>query len=655
MHKGKCWLIGWGIFPAVFVILATPAPDSPGAVVFQPPASYDRGRPMTFTARTDEKPEWITIFFRFAATAEFAPRPMAKDAAGGYSTTLGGDELLGERLEYYLAFKIDGQIRYLPEEVPARFFSTPASAQAMPEAPPAAPSVDATARTYSLALAVDGSVSGLLGDPNAADPDPRFLHGENLRLGFQAGRDKLQVLFDARLQYNSVPPGGQEEFSFADGRLRIGLGRHSLQAGKISPSGSELGLQPFERNGLAYTFSGASWQLNLFTLATRQLPGFEGFIVPKEGASLFGASIDFSLLNRSVSIQATGFSGKDDPALGIHAGFTPAFKNRRGDLISLAATASLWKNSLALAGELAFSHSDLDTTDALASMNGSAWRCSGRYSRGFLDLHASLKNIGAGFDSIGQPFMVSDRRSLDAGMGIHFAGLRLNIGYLAQRDNTAGDDAVPIATDSQIQVGLGWDFFKNASLQLGYSRGQNNLPATVLSPIGGGFDKEGFSGTLSWRPGRWTSLQLSAQRDAFSSVDHPEMDGHSLTLNAGWNFQRPDRFALSGQMGVTQASYSAAQQDGTFYYAFVNGELAIVSRLLSLSLVAAYNRSEPGIGDSQQTASLDGGLVLRTPRAWKLGLVMAALRANWRQNVLAEGGNDYYRFYLKCDFSLGGR
>ena len=653
MQSCKPIIMALSVFLAVIDTQAVPAPGNPGMVIFQPAQSFDRGRPMTFTARTDEKPEWVTFFFRFDAMAEFSPRPMAGDNAGGYSTTLGGDELLGERLEYYLAFKINGQIRYLPEEVPARFFSTPASAQALPETPAAALPAAGTGRAYSFSLALDGSASGLLGNPNAADPDPRFQHGENLRLGFQAEREKLQVLFDARLQYNSVPSGGQEEFSFADGRLRVGLGRHSLQAGKISPPGTELGLQPFERSGLAYAFSGAILQLNLFTLATQQFPGFAGLIIPKDGARLFGGSVDLFLLNRTVVIRATGLSGKDDPALGIGAGFTPAYKSRRGDLVSLAATAGLWKNSLSFSGELAFSHNDPDTTDDQPAMNGSAWRLSGGYARGFLDLHASLKNIGAGFDSIGQPFMVSDRRSLDAGIGLRFAGFRLSAACLAQRDNTAGDDAVPTSTDTQVQAALSWDFAKNASLQLGYARGENNLPATVLSPIGGGVDKEGYSGTLNWRPGRWASLQLSAQRDEFSSTAHPEMDGRSLTLNAGGNFQRPDRFTLSCQLGATQASYSAAQKDSTFYYAFVNGELAIVSRLLSLSLVAAYNRSEPGVGDSQETASLDGGLVLKTPPAWKLGQVMAALRANWRQNASAGVEIDYYRVYIKCDFSLG--
>jgi hypothetical protein len=288
-------------------------------------------------------------------------------------------------------------------------------------------------------------------------------------------------------------------------------------------------------------------------------------------------------------------------------------------------------------------------------VDGSAWRLSGGYARGFLDLHASLKNIGAGFDSIGQPFMVSDRRSLDAGIGLRFAGFRLSAACLAQRDNTAGDGAVPTRTDTQVQAALGWEFAKNAGLQLGYARGENNLPATVLSPVGGGVDKEGYSGTLSWRPGRGASLQLSAQRDTFRSADHPEMDGRSLTLNAGGNFQRPDRFTLGCQLGATRANYSSGQPDSTFYYAFVNGELAIVSRLLSLSLVAAFNRSEPGAGDSQETASLDGGLVLRTPPAWKLGLVMAALRANWRQDTTAGVESDYYRIYIKCDFSLGGK
>jgi len=640
-----------GFLVAVF-LHGAPAPGSTGSFIFQPAQSYDRGRPLTFTARLAEKPEWITFFFRTSATAEFTARLMEADQAGGYTATLRGDELAADRLEYYLAFKIQGEIRYLPEDVPARFFSATASALPALAAAPEAAVVEPRATAFSLAF--DGSASQRLSAENESGGDPRFQQSENLRLAFQSGRENLQVLFDAQLRYDSQPLGIQKDFSFAAGKMQVSLGRHSFQAGKISPPGTELGLQPFERQGLAYGFSGAAWQLSLFTLATQQLPGFDGFIVPKEGASLFGASLGFSLLNHAVSISATGLSGRDDPALGINTGFSSTFKSRKGDLLSLTAGASLWENSLTLGSELALSNCDPDTSDGQPALNDSAWRVAGSYSHGILDLHASLKNVGPDFNSIGQLFMVNDRRSLDAGIGLRFAGLNLSADYLAQRNNIGNDSAVSTATDTQVKAAASWNFSGKGSLQLGYAHGDLNLPATALSPIGGGVVKDGYSGTLSWRPGRSASLQISAQRDVFSSAVNPELDGRSLTLNAGGNFQRPDSFTLSCQLGVTQASYATTQKESRFYYAFVNGELMIVAKLLSLALTTAYNRSEPGSGDSQQATNLDGGLVLRTPPAWKIGLVMVALRGSWLRSTVANVQTDDTRLYIKCDFSLGG-
>ncbi len=637
------------------ILHGTSEPVNTKPVAFQPAQSFDRGRSLTLTATASDKPEWISLFFRTTAAAEFAARQMEKDAAGGYSATLGGDELLGERLEYYLAYKINGQIGYLPEEVPARFFSAQPSSLPAPAAVAAAvPETAAEPKTTSFSLALDGSASGQLGALNAAGPDPRFLHGENLRLAFQSGRENLQVLLDARLRYDSQPLGLQKDLSFAAGRMQISLGRHSLQAGKILPPGSDLGLQPFERQGLAYSFNGAAWQLNLFSLATQHLPGFDGLIVPKEGAGLFGASLGFSLLKRAVFVRATGLAGEDDPALGINTGFTSTFKSRKGDLLSLAAGASLWENSLVFGSELALSRCDPDTSDAQPAVSDSAWRLDGRYARGALDLHAGLKNVGPDFNSIGQLFMVNDRRSLEAGVGLRVAGLRLSASYRSERNNLENDSAVSTATDSQVQAALGWDFARNASLQLGYARGQNNLPATVLSPLGGGVAKEGYSGTLSWRPSRRASLQISAQRDVFSKAANPELDGRSLTVNAGGNFQRPDRFSLSCQLGATQASYATTQKESRFYYAFVNGEVAIIAKLLSVALTTSYNRSEPGSNDNQQTAGLDGGLVLKTPPGWKIGLVMVALRGSWLRTTVANVETDNTRLYIKCDFSLGG-
>jgi hypothetical protein len=643
------------LFALLFVVVmqAAPPKGNASAIIFQPAASFDRGRPMTFTASAEERPEWITFFFRSAATAEFTARLMETDPAGNYSTTLSGDDLVADHLEYYLAYKTQGLIRYLPEDVPARFFSASASALPAPAVAPGA--AVAVPRTAAFSLALDGSASQRLNAESGTGNDPRFQQNESLRLTFQSGREKLQVLFDARLRYDSQPLGLQKELSFAAGRMQIRLGSHSLQAGKISLPGSELGLQPFERQGLAYGFSGAAWQLNLFSLATQQLPGFEGFIVPREGASLFGASLGFSLLNHTISISATGLSGNDDPALGINTGFATAAKSRKGDLLSLAAGASFWENSLALGSELALSRCDPDTTDGQPAENDSAWRVSGRYSRGIFDLNASLKNIGPDYNSIGQLFLVNDRRSLDAGIGLRFAGLRLSVSYRNEHNNVENDSAVQTAKDTQANAALNWDFAANGSLQLGYTRGEQNLPATILSPIGGGVTKEGYFGTLSWRPGRSASLQISAQRDVFSNAVDPELDGRSLTLNAGGSFQHPDRFTISFQLGATQASYATTQKESRFYYAFVNGEAAIIAKLLSLVLTAAYNRSEPGSGDSQQTAGLDGGLVLKTPPAWKIGLAMVSLRGNWLQNQAENIQTENFRLYIKCDFSLGGK
>lgn len=648
-----------GLLAAVVAILAVSALKAAAPVIFQPAASFDRGRPLILTATAGEKPEWISLFFRTTATAEFTARPLEVGQGGAYTATLRGDELDVDTLEYYLAYKVGGQIGYLPEEVPARFFSAPPSSLPAPPAAPAVPAApEETAvgpKTTSFTLALDGSASQRLSADSGTGGDPRFLQSENLRLSFQSGRESFQLQVDAQLRYDSQPLGIQKELSLAAGGMHITLGRHSLQAGKITPAGSELGLQPFARQGLAYGFEGAAWQLNLFSLATQQLPGFDGLIVPKQGASLFGASLGFSLFNRAVTVRATGLSGEDDPAQGINTGFTTAFKSRKGDLLSLAVGATFWENSLALGSELALSQCDADTTDSRPSVSDSAWLLNGRYARGIIDLHASLKNVGPGFNSIGQLFMVSDRRRLEAGIGLHVAGLRLSAAYRSERNNLDNDGAVPTATDTQANAGLSWDFAANAGLQLGYARSEQNLPATVLSPIGGGVAKEGYFATLSWRPGRSASLQVSAQRDEFSSAVNPELDGRSLTVNAGGNFQRPDRFSISCQLGATQASYTTTHKESRFYYAFVNGEVAIISKLLSLALTTAYHHSEPGVGDSQRSLSIDGGLMLKTPPAWKIGLVMVALRGNWLRSTMANVETDDTHVYIKCDFSLGGK
>lgn len=641
---------GTGILIAAAMLIAADIPSSP-IVVHQPIEVYQLGRPVEFSAAAKEKLEWLTLFYRFFEAYEFTARPMTMDAKGIYRAALAGDELASNRLEYYLAFKSGDRIAYIPEDVPASFIlaqgigtAPPSAAQPRPAAPAAG------AATFS--VGINGSASERMAGTSGGLADRRFQQSENLRLAFQTGHDKLQVAFDAWLQYNSQPFGSQRELNFADGRMKISLGGHTLQAGNINLPGTELSLQSLSRRGMAYGWTGRNIGLELFTLSTQYLPGFAGLIVPKSGASLIGGILALSFLDNAVALKATGLTGKDDPALGINTGFASWFKSRQGDLFSLAGKASLWQNSLTIESELALSRCDPDTTDGQPAVNDNAWRVGGRYSRGILDLHASLKNIGKDFNSIGQQFLVADRRILDTGIGLRFDKFSLSAAYQTQRDNAKDDPAVFTASDVLMNASLGWSFSDSVSLQLGYSHSDLDLPGTILSPIGGGIKKNGYFGSLFWRPNQWANLQFSAQHDKFISATNPELDGRSLSLNAGGNFQHPERWTLGGSLGMTLARYPAMQKDSRFTHAFVNGDLAILGRLLSLSLIAGYNRSEPGVGDVPQMISLDGGLALRTPPAWRWALVIVSLRVNWMMNSTGSVRTDYYRIYLKCDFSL---
>jgi hypothetical protein len=636
------------LFAAAMLTAADTAPSA--IVVHQAIPVYQFGLPLEFSAVAKERIEWLTLFYRFSETSEFSARLMTPDDKGTYRAVLAADELASNRLDYYLAFSCEDRIAYLPEDVPARVFHAQGSGAAPPPAAQpqlAAPAVGAT----SYSVGVDGSASDWLTGSSGVLAHPRFQQTENLRLSFQTSHDQLQVAFNARLQYNSLPLGNQSEFNFADGQLTVRLGEHSLQAGNIVLAGTEMSLQPLSRRGIAYAWTSRHMGLELFTLSTQQLPGFAGLISPKSGAGLIGGILTLFFLDNALSLQATGLTGKDNPALGLNTGFATWFKSRRGDLFSLAGKASLWHNSLTLDSELALSRFDPDTTDSQPAVNDNAWRVGGRYSRGILELHASLKTIGKDFNSIGQQFVVSDRRILDTGIGLRLGKLSLNAAYQTQRDNVKNDPVVSTAKDTQVNASLSLSFSDAGSLQLGYSHSDLDLPGTILSPIAGGVKKSGYFGSLFWRPGQRASLQFSAQRDEFKGTTNPDLDGHSLTLNAGGNFQQPEYWMLGGQLGMTLARYPSTQKDARFYYAFINGDLAIL-RLLSLSLIAGANRSEPGAGDNQQLVNLDGGLVLRTPPAWRWALVTVSLRANWMRNWTGNVRTDEYRIYLKCDFSL---
>lgn len=624
------------------------------AIVHQPPVFFERGKSLVLKVSAPQHPDWLTVFWREAGGEDFIAQPFAVGGGGDQEARIDASRVTADRIEYYLACKADGLIRYLPEKIPDDLFTVSASGpQEKPEVTAPAPSVPAATPAGSrLPLRLDASIETRFNDDPGTGTAPDPSHTENVRLNYRLQKDNFNLELQSRASYSNLLVSGQSAFDMPDLLVSLSSLAHALRLGDIAPSESELTIGGISRRGLEYVFDNHRVYAHVFTGSTQQLRGFKGFGVPRAAASLYGGAAGFTLFS-GLSLKAVYITGQDDPGLAANIGTAQFYsQKRKGNVMAFIGQSRLWKERLTLSAEYARSNYDPDTSDATDLVPGTALRVGGALLLGAFDLRAGYRNVGADFNSIAQPFFLNDRRGFDAAAGVTLSAFRLSGAVAFEKTNADNDPARVAARDFRRQADVSWQFRANSSLRFGYSASRQDARLNNNPVLQGNLNREGVSAGLALGFSSSFQFGIDARIDALRSADNPLLEGKSSGVNINASWQVAERFQLSSAGGISQTKNTASGEAATLYTLFLNGDVTLIARLLSLSGTGSYFRYDLSGPADSKSFNIDGGICFHLERFLPLGDIVLSLRGGYVSTSIAGVTTHDSRLFLRCDISL---
>lgn len=618
----------------------------------QVPESVTVGQPLILSAKPDRPVEWVNLFYRSQNADDFDALVAARDGQGYYSVQIDTETVGAGIIEYYWAYKVSDQVRYAPESIADQLYRISVTANPSAETAAADRPVKEKAKT-PFPLHLDASVQTHFDKAGAGTNQPDPGHSDNLSLDYRMQNGDFTIGLHSRASYTNLLDSAQTEFDLPDLALSMAMQSHALNLGDIMPAESEFSIGGSGRRGLEYRFDNQRLYLHLFTGSTQQPLGFKGLGIPKSQAMLFGGAAGLTLF-KSVSVKGIYLWGKDDPGLAGNVGFAGFYATpRKGSVMAIVAESSLWRKRLTISGEFARSRYDADSGDDDEDKQDDAYRLRANLQLGFLDLQAGYRRIGRYYNSIAQAYFTNDRQGFEFGAGVQINSLRLNGSLAFEKTNTDDDPTQISAEDTRRSLSLNWQFARNSNLRFGYSANRQNAEQNYNPILSGDLDSEGFQAGIGLALNEQFTISLDGRYDRLISMENPQVEGNTMGLNLGLMWQKPDRLMINALCGINRTRNTASGSDALLVLAYVNGDLTIIPRLLSLNLNGSYNRYDTGttapISDS---FGIDGGICLHLQRLIRIGDIIISLRGSHTSAAMGTETVSNSRIFLRSDISL---
>lgn len=616
-----------------------------------------RTEPLVLRASSEAPLEWVMVFWKASQAEDYDSLGLQSSDRRSFEGRLDLSGLPGGSLAYYLAYKAAGRIFYLPPDAPGSVFT---AADAAPEnapvaAPPPPPAAAPAPKPFPLRL--DGSADAVLlrseDDPQASS----FVHSHNLRLDYTYLRQTWSLKAAARLAYSSPAVARNEALDLPDLSLEAKAGNHTFRAGDLPISESEFTIGGSGRRGMDYELGTKALSLHVFTSATQQMRGFKGLGWPaKSGASLFGGSVGYRPL-KSLALKAVFVSGEDDPQLGVNVGTDPLFHRRKGNVMAVIGEAGFLGDSLRFEAEAASSRYDPNLDDGEDLRPGKAFRIRSAFRSGGFDAQAGYRSIDADFNTIGQPFLVNDRRGFDAGAGFSAGRFRVSGSFRSDATNVAGDSELASAKLRQGRADVSLGFGASSSVRFGYVLESQDagFSSGVWNPypaFEGTLEKSGLSGGLDVGLASWLRFSLSGEKGAVRCALTPSMEGSQTAAMIGIQIMVPDRISLFPVLSYSRLEQTAAGTATRSMMASLNGELTLVRRWLTWNVMAALSDMDSGPGAAMTSVSADTGINLNLRPVLKLGDVIVSLRGQYMRSRMTGQTAETYRAAARLAYSF---
>jgi hypothetical protein len=593
MKKKANFPLGWLLLLSCLA-WARPLPAQAGApspgpetgrtdILHTPVQKFVLGQELKIVAQSPADTAWMRFFYRAEGFQDFQVRPMEKKADNAYVYSFDTSQLLTAKFEYYLAARIGEEVFLYPRQAPQNPLAVSGT-----ETP-------AAQAKFSLPFSImlNGSVQDRTGESQAAAGGAAAAGDGNIRLFRNYQKPNLEINFDTNFAYSSHPLPGGPDITLSNLAVSLKIPHHTFQAGDIFISHSPLTIFGLGRRGAAYQFQSPNFSFQVFDVSSQQASGWGG-LLPRAGANLYGGAAGYSAWGGRLSFKVVYVAGRDDPALATNVAGS-ALAQRKGAVLSIIPELQLFKNALKITAEYSRSACDQNLQDKAGNDKDSAWQAGGSLTLGRISLAGRYKHIGRRFFSIGQQYLVNDRRGYDVSLALVGKKIQLAANFLQDGDNVGRDPDRSLSLDWNGGALVYWTALPWLSFNVGYRRDAQKIydgpDKTALSDQK---STEDVSLGLGLTLGTSATLQYQAVWSRLRSDFDPLRNQEALIMNLGGIIRRGATFSLSSNFGFSIFGRSLNNRDVQSLNAFLMGELAILPRALTLTGLGSFNRTRSG-------------------------------------------------------------
>ena len=618
--------------------------DTPGFNA-QAPGKPDGS--VRFTFHAPPGAQWAMVFYRAEGEEEF--RSLALKAEGaGMAAELPAGEIGSRRLQYYLAFKGSEGIRYLPEDAPSALASLEVAA-----APEGA--AGASKFKQKVPFHVEASLEQVVYRSQKVPGERTFFSGGQVALGYEVESGEHHLSLNTRVAYQDQPTAGQSHWAVGELRGVYTYRDHRAQVGDMALQESEFTVGGAGRRGMDYLYDDRTFYAHAFAVNTQQLDGFKGLAWPARETELFGGAVGYAWMDGRVKSKLVFLTGRDDPSQGVNIGAASYLTRREGSTGAVTLEAALCEYRLSLNGEYARTDYDKDVDDGIGKVQDQAWRVGGAWNEKNYSARASYRQIGRDFGTLGYAVMEGDRRGLDGGCSVNVGTTwSLDASFTSERNNPGADPLETRARNDAQTLDAHWSVREGVTLKAGLSHAEQEA-GTQGTPVPFANSKRAgvFTG-LDLAMGAKAALAFSVQFDKLEGTGTSSSTGRSTTLILGGAFQQPDLLRLAPTFSYSKSTEDGTGVDSKVASAFLNADVTLVPKWLTLALNGGYNRTEvqgaPAVTSTNADAALQYALTPFLERSFHRGQAVLALRFRYtRVQTLPEADR---RASLTLNFSF---
>jgi hypothetical protein len=383
----------------------------------------------------------------------------------------------------------------------------------------------------------------LLADHETPADTPRSKIEGNLKSDSKIKREAWTLSFNTNLRYldqstaaiSPMEKGLEIANWLLMGSYVQGALSSKLSWGDILVDETPYTISNLTRRGGSFQFEYDRFQLNLFSMKSEQVFGFEGGVGPGETTDdhIQGISGGIKFFDKKLEWKTVYITGGEP---GSSFGISTVPGVQKGDVLGFLLTSDFFQNKMKTELEADFSRFDPDTVDEFGSKSDSAYRAklSGQLNQ--YSYEAMVEYIGQDYQVVSNQTLPKDKQGVSLTNGLTLETQNIQLLLSGYQDNVRGDDLFPRITDYSGTLDYSFNKFPNIPLGLTY---QKSIQDSSREPPGTApiqLHTDTVTGRVGYNLERWMfNLQTSYSLMDDRTDDNNDSTAMIFTFSPSYN------------------------------------------------------------------------------------------------------------------------